>query len=107
MQVNINKAVINDDFDGENAVDDIEPYPCGTSLLMQGFTGEKLHKMAFIQPAYIKAMLLEYFYLRLYKAKLAGQRICVNIESYIGGAVTSATIDTDEMPDLTDYLQQS
>lgn len=93
--------VFNDGFDGENTIEDINPFPCGTSLFMQGFTGEKLHKMVFIQPNYIKSMLLEYFYLRLYKSKLAEHHIRINIESHIGGVVTTATIDTDDMPDLT------
>lgn len=93
--------VFNNDFNGENTVEDTEPYPCGSSLLMQGFAGEKLHKTAFIQPSYIKTMLLENFYLRLYKAKLANHRICVNIEAHIGGSTSNAVIDTAEMPELS------
>lgn len=93
--------VFNNDFNGENNVEEVEAHTCGTSLLMRGFAGEKLHKSAFIQPDYIKTMLLENFFLRLYKAKLAGNHIRVYIESHIGSATANATIDTEELPVLS------
>lgn len=93
--------VFNDDFNGENTLEDIDSSPCGSLLWMQGFSGEKLHKTAFIQPNYIKNMLLENFYLRFYKAKLSARHIRVDIESHIGGSVYSAVIDTEDLPELT------
>lgn len=90
-----------DGFNGENTVKDIEPYPCGSSLTMQGFIGERLHRNDNINPNHIKSLLMENFYMRLYKKKLNDERIRVNIESHVGGSQVEAIVDTDDMPDFS------
>ena len=90
-----------DGFNGENTVEDIEPYPCGSSLTMQGFAGERLHRNDNINPNHIKSLLMENFYMRLYKKKLNDERIRVNIESHVGGSQVEAIVDTDDMPDFS------
>lgn len=90
-----------DRFNGENTVEDIEPYPCGSSLTMQGFAGERLHRNDNINPNHIKSLLMENFYMRLYKKRLNDERIRVIIESHVGGSRIEAIVDTDDMPDFS------
>lgn len=90
-----------DGFNGENTVEDIEPYPCGSSLTMQGFAGERLHRNDNINPNHIKSLLMENFYMRLYKKRLNDERIRVIIESHVGGSRIEAIVDTDDMPDFS------
>ena len=90
-----------DRFNGENTVEDIEPYPCGSSLTMQGFAGERLHRNDNINPNHIKSLLMENFYMRLYKKRLNDERIRVIIESHVGGRRIEAIVDTDDMPDFS------
>lgn len=90
-----------DGFNGENTVEDTEPYPCGSSLTMLGFTGERLHRNDNINPNHIKSLLMENFYMRLYKNKLNDERIRVIIESHVGSSRVEAIVDTDDMPDFS------
>lgn len=90
-----------DRFNGENTVEGIEPYPCGSSLTMQGFAGERLHRNDNINPNHIKSLLMENFYMRLYKKRLNDERIRVIIESHVGGSRIEAIVDTDDMPDFS------
>lgn len=90
-----------DGFNGENTVEDIEPYPCGSSLTMLGFTGERLHRNDNINPNHIKSLLMENFYMRLYKKRLNDERIRVIIESHVGGSQVEAIVDTNDMPDFS------
>lgn len=90
-----------DGFNGENTVEDIAPYPCGSSLTMQGFAGERLHRNDNINPNHIKSLLMENFYMRLYKKRLNDERIRVIIESHVGGSRIEAIVDTDDMPDFS------
>lgn len=90
-----------DRFNGENTVEDIEPYLCGSSLTMQGFAGERLHRNDNINPNHIKSLLMENFYMRLYKKRLNDERIRVIIESHVGGSRIEAIVDTDDMPDFS------
>ena len=93
--------IFDDRFNGENTVEDIKPYPCGSSLTMQGFAGERLHRNDNINPNHIKSLLMENFYMRLYKKRLNYERIRVIIESHVGGSRIEAIIDTDDMPDFS------
>lgn len=91
----------NDEFKGESTVEDIPPSANGSSLTMVGFSGERLHRNDNINPNHIKTLLMENFYMRLYKKKLNGERIKVLIESYVEGSRMEAIVDTDLMPDFT------
>lgn len=88
-------------FNGENTVETIETCPCGSSLTMCGFTGERLHRNDNINPNQIKSLLMKNFYMRLYKKKLNNERIRVIIESCVGGNQVKAIVDTDDMPDFS------
>lgn len=81
-------------------ITDIEPTKNHSILKMSGFTGEKLGKNDYINPLYIKKALLETFYMKLYKAKLNGKRITINIQSIIGGSTIKEAINTDELPNF-------
>lgn len=81
-------------------ITDIEPTKNHSILKMSGFTGERLGKNDYINPLYIKKALLETFYMKLYKAKLNGKRITVNIQSIIGGSTIKEAINTDELPNF-------
>lgn len=91
----------NDGFNGENKVEDIEPNPCGSSFFMRGFTGERLYRNDNINPNHIKSLLMENFYMRLYKKKLKNKRIRVFITSHVGDRQDKAIVDTDDMPDFS------
>lgn len=91
----------NDGFNGENTVEEIEPCPCGSSFFMRGFTGERLYRNDNINPNHIKSLLMENFYMRLYKKKLKNKRIRVFITSHVGNRQDKAIVDTDDMPDFS------
>ena len=91
----------NDGFHGESVIEDIQSIPSGSSLTMIGFLGERLHRNDNINPIHIKTLLMENFYLRLYKKKLNGERVKVLIESNIESSRIEAIIDTDLMQDFT------
>ena len=91
----------NDGFNGENTVEEIEPCPCGSSIFMRGFTGERLYRNDNINPNHIKSLLMENFYMRLYKKRLKNKRIRVFITSHVGDRQDKAIVDTDDMPDFS------
>ena len=91
----------NDGFNGENTVEEIEPCPCGSSFFMRGFTGERLYRNDNINPNHIKSLLMENFYMRLYKKRLKNKRIRVFITSHVGDRQDEAIVDTDDMPDFS------
>lgn len=91
----------NNEFNGESTVEDIPSSSNGSSLTMVGFSGERLHRSDNINPSHIKTLLLENFYIRLYKKKLNRERIRILIESHIEGRKMEAIVDTDLMPDFT------
>lgn len=93
--------IFDEDFNGKDIVEDVEPYPCGSSLTMQEFIGERLHRNDYINPSYIRSLLMENFYIRLYKKKLNNERIRVFIESHVGNSYAEAIVDTDDMPEFS------
>ncbi|MCS2872492.1 ATP-binding protein [Bacteroides thetaiotaomicron] len=90
----------NESFDKKCKIDNIGATDNGSIFTMTGFTGMKLAKNDYINPGYIKKALLENFYMKFYKAKLAKKQINVYIRSVIGGTITEATINTTEMPNF-------
>lgn len=89
-----------DSFNKECTVINIEPSTNGSIFTMSGFIGERLGKKDYINPIYIKKVLLENFYMKFYKAKLNGRQINVSIKSNIGGNIVEETISTNELPDF-------
>lgn len=82
-------------------MEEIEPCPCGSSFFMRGFTGERLYRNDNINPNHIKSLLMENFYMRLYKKRLKNKRIRVFITSHVGDRQDKAIVDTDDMPDFS------
>ena len=93
----------NEAFDKDCTITEIEPTLNGSIFRMRGFTGERLGKNDYINPHYIKKALLENFYMKFYKAKLAGKQISVYIKTTIGGSSVEDTINTDELPKVSLY----
>lgn len=74
----------------------------GTVLTMTEFLGTKLGRNDYIKPSYIKNALLENFYMKFYKAKLAGKQINIFIRLFVDGQIVSEeTITTDSMPSFS------
>lgn len=90
----------NEAFDKECTITEIEPTLNGSIFRMCGFTGERLGKNDYINPHYIKKALLENFYMKFYKAKLAGRQINVYIKAIIEGSLVEDTIKTEELPNF-------
>uniref|UniRef100_A0AB33JJ30 ATP-binding protein n=1 Tax=Prevotella sp. GTC17262 TaxID=3236797 RepID=A0AB33JJ30_9BACT len=90
----------NETFDRSCIITPIKSTANGSIFKMSGFTGERLGKNDYINPHYIKKALLENFYMKFYKAKLAGQQINVCIKTTIGGIVIEDTINTNELPNF-------
>lgn len=90
----------NDSFDGKSIVEDSQYQTTGAYLRLLSFSGEKLGKLDYIEPSYLKEMLLENFYIRFYKAKLAGKKVIVNITKTINGKDVSEKIDNTSIPDF-------
>lgn len=90
----------NDTFDKDCTITEIESTHNGSIFRLSGFTGEKLGKKDYIQPPYIKKALLENFYMKFYKAKLAGKQIRVYIKTYSDGSLSEDTINSYELPDF-------
>lgn len=94
------KFVFNEDFDGSYEIEDTDQIGTGSRLCFIGFNNEKIGKTDYLKPTYIKKALLENFYLKFYKAKLAEKRIVVNITLTVGGAPTTEVIDSDTLPEF-------
>lgn len=90
----------NENFAGESIITDTAIQHCGSSLTMTGFNGDKLHKNENIRPDYIKRVILENFYMKLYKAKLAKKSIKINIFANIAGSHYEEFIESKAMPEL-------
>ena len=74
----------------------------GTVLTMTEFLGTKLGRNDYIKPSYIKNALLENFYMKFYKAKLAGKQLKIFIRLFVDGQIVSEeTITTDSMPSFS------
>lgn len=92
------KFEFNEDFDGKNVIEETSQQETGTKLFFVGFNNEKIGKTDYLRPAYIKKALLENFYLKFYKAKLAGKHIVVNVTVKVDGVSTTETIDNTTLP---------
>ena len=74
----------------------------GTVLTMTEFLGTKLGRNDYIKPSYIKNALLENFYMKFYKAKLAGKQLNIFIRLFVDGQIVSEeTITTDSIPSFS------
>lgn len=75
----------------------------GTTFRMTHFSGEKLHNNEFVRPTYLKRAILDCFYPRLYKEKIAGKDISINITAVFDGITKSEIIRTSDIPNFKEY----
>ena len=92
--------LFNEDFEGENEVINVPNQESGTILKLYGFSGQRLHSNNYIKPSYLKKAILEQFYMKLYKAKLAEKNLVISIRSNVGGLVENESICVSEIPDF-------
>ena len=72
----------------------------GAKLMLMGFNGERLAKNDFINPEYIKNILLENFYMKLYKIKEKGNTMVVNITTTIKGYDDVSVLNSESIPEF-------
>ena len=90
-----------DSFKNESIVEDVPQQASGTTLTMQSFSGQRLSKWDNVNAGAICKMLLEKFYLRLYKLKLEGKNITIKVKTDIEGINhNELSYSTAEMPEL-------
>lgn len=90
----------NENFNGKSVSQDCQEEHTGTILKMHSFSGYKLGKNEYINPAYIKDALLENFYMKFYKAKNTGSPIRVKIEANIAGNIKTENITEKDLPNF-------
>lgn len=89
-----------DEFEGNNEIVETNQEQTGSSLCFIGFNNEKIGKSEYLNPSYIKRVLLQKFYMKFYKAKQAGRPISVSITLTVGGESASETITADTIPNF-------
>lgn len=89
-----------EEFDGNYTIGDTSVEETGTKLTFTGFNGEKLGKLDYISPSYIKRRLLENFYMKFYKAKLSGCPVNVTITFNNNVDIVTETINVDTIPEF-------
>jgi len=88
----------NENFDKNCKLFDVPETNSRTALKLTSFSGNKLAKNQFIDPIYIKKVLLENFYMKFYKAKLAEEPINVTIQLTNGSVFSEQKISVADLP---------
>jgi hypothetical protein len=96
----LRKFEFNEDFDGQNEIVQTQQEITSSKLIFMGFNGERIGKTDYVKPSYIKNVLLEYFYMKFYKAKQVGQPLTVSISLTVCGVTTTETINSDTIPEF-------
>lgn len=89
-----------DIFDGNCVIEESGIQTTGAYLKLIGFSGEKIGKIDYINTHYIKNVLLENFYMKLYKIKMRKGRVVVNITTTISGQDDCCVLDSDSIPEF-------
>lgn len=92
--------IFTDEFHGKNEVRQTDTRSTGTRLFFSGFYGEKIGKVDYLNPKYIRKVLLENFYMRFYKAKKDNKPIQVNISLVVNGEPLTTIIDESSIPEF-------
>lgn len=90
----------NETFEGNNTINGTDIQTTGAYFRLSSFSGQKIGKLDYVDPYYLKELLLENFYMKLYKAKLAGKQMLINIKRTIGGKSVDTNIDNTAIPDF-------
>ncbi|HRM89870.1 MAG TPA: hypothetical protein PLK68_05340 [Thomasclavelia ramosa] len=99
----------NENFNEDCELFDVPETNSRTALKLTSFSGNRLAKNQFIDPLYIKKVLLENFYMKFYKAKLAERPINVVIQLTNGSVFSEQKISVADLPEfqkepLTDQM---
>jgi hypothetical protein len=73
----------------------------GTTLLMSGYTLERLRQHSYIQPTYLKGKILEKFYSRLFRLKQNNQQVDMSITATVNKKTANAVLSTNDIPNFT------
>lgn len=91
----------NDSFDNKSEERTIPKRNNGSKLYMTGFLNKQLHRNESIRPDYIKDLLIDNFYLRLYKLKQQHKNIIITVNSVIEQGKFNAVINNSEIPNFS------
>lgn len=94
----VRKFEFSEDFNGKFDIEKTEIQKTGAYLKLIGFSGERIGKNEYVNPEYIKKAILENFYMKLYKIKMGGRRMVVNIVLTIKGKNYPCQLDSDSIP---------
>lgn len=94
------KFEFNDAFEGNCDIEESDVQTTGASLKLVDFSNDRLWKNDFVNPCYIKNALLENFYMKLYKLKLEGRQMIINITLTVNGEDNSTSLDVESIPDF-------
>ena len=90
-----------ENFKNQSEVDTVTEHPSGSKFQMSSFQKSRIAKWDSVKAQYILNLLLEKFYLRLYKAKRDGLCITIKIRTHVEAIDNCELIwSTDQMPDL-------
>ena len=95
------RFIFTENFQKESEVTYVENTNSGTTLRMSDFSGKRFAKWENAQPQSILNLLLDKFYLRLYKNKLQENNITIHISSNVDQISSdSITFNTSDLPEL-------
>ena len=95
------RFIFTENFQKGSEVTYVENTNSGTTLRMSDFSGKRFAKWENAQPQSILNLLLDEFYLRLYKNKLQENNITIHISSNVDQISSdSITFNTSDLPEL-------
>lgn len=99
-KTNYRKFIFDENFKGDCSVEPCPDQADFAKLSFEGYYLEKIGKTNYISPQYIKDILLENFFIPLYKAKKEKKALTVNITCKIKDSIRIAKIDENDIPDF-------
>lgn len=86
--------IFNDSFNNKSKEEQVKNRPNGSKLVMSGFLNKQLHRNESIKSDYIKELVIDNFYLRLYKLKQQKNEVVITINSIIKTGLTTILLTT-------------
>ena len=96
----VRRFEFSESFSGACSIDETELRTTGAYFKLTDFTGDRIGKLDYVNPGYLKQMLLENFYMKLYRAKLAGRPMAISITQTVAGVDDSESITSLTIPDF-------
>lgn len=75
----------------------------GSILTMTGYIPTRLKQYAYVDPQFVKKRIMDKFYSRLFKMKLSGNSLRINITLNTKEATKQATLAVDDIPNFVIY----